>query len=109
MEESTMSIRFLARGGTSAVVIAAALAFTPAYAADNPCKATTPSDSAQMPAQGSSTAAGDTKPVPDGFGRLVVPGYGTTKPGTPSELAAEKKKGDQTADANSAASDPTCK
>jgi hypothetical protein len=107
-----MKSGILTRNGVSTLLISAALAaatLAPARAADTPCAAK-PSDSVSAPAQGSgSTAGADQKPVPDGFGREVVPGYGTTKPGTPSELAAEKKKGDQTANAGDAASKPECK
>ena len=110
-----MNIHNLTLGGASALVIATILAgpmLAPAHAADTPCTAAKSSDNAgapaQAPASGSSTT-NDQKPVPDGFGHLVTPGYGTTVPGTPSELAAERKKGDKTADAKDAASDPSCK
>jgi hypothetical protein len=110
MKESTMKLEILTHRGAATLLISAALAaatLAPAYAADTPCAAK-PADSAGAPAQGSAAAANQ-KPVPDGFGREVVPGYGTTKPGTPSELAAEKKKGDQTANAGDAASSTNCK
>jgi hypothetical protein len=113
MEESTMSIQFLKYSGASALVIAALVAgpmLVPAAAAESPCTAQTKSSEAPAPATGSSSA--EQKTVPDGFGHQVVPGYGTTAPGTPSQLAAERKKGDDQVaakDAKDAASDPSCK
>jgi hypothetical protein len=106
-----MSTLILTRGVASALMVAGALAaasLTPARAADTPCTAAAKPADSQTPAQGSSTA-GDTKTVPDGFGHQVVPGYGTTAPGTPSQLAAERKKEDKTANAGNAAPDTSCK
>jgi hypothetical protein len=116
MEETTMSIQSLTRSGAATLAIAVALAaatLAPARAADSPCaagiKATNNGPEAVMAGQGATSANGDQKAVPDGFGRLVTPDHGTTVPGTPSELAAEKKKGDQAANAGGAPSDLGCK
>ena len=107
-----MKLEILTRNGALTLAISAALAtamMAPARAADAPCTAPAkPADRTAAPGAGSATAA-DQKPVPDGFGRNVVPGYGTTAPGTPSQLAAEKKKGDQSANAGDASSNSNCK
>jgi hypothetical protein len=115
MEESTMSIQFLKYSGASALVIAALVAgpmLVPAVAAESPCTAQTKSSEAPAPAPATGSSSAEQKTVPDGFGHQVVPGYGTTAPGTPSQLAAERKKGDDQVaakDAKDAASDPSCK
>jgi hypothetical protein len=106
-----MNTLILRRGVASALMVAGALAaatLTPARAADSPCTAAAKPADSQTPGQGSSTA-GDTKTVPDGFGHQVVPGYGTTAPGTPSQLAAERKKDDKMANSQDAAPDTSCK
>jgi len=106
-----MSTLILTRGVASALIVAGALAAAtvmPARAADKPCTAAAKPADSQMSGQGSSTA-GDTKTVPDGFGRQVVPEYGTTAPGTPSQLAAERKKDDKMANSQDTAPDTSCK
>jgi hypothetical protein len=106
-----MNTVILTRSVASALIVAGALAastLTPARAADSPCTAASKPADSQMPGQGSSTA-GDTKTVPDGFGHQVVPGYGTTAPGTPSQLAAERKKDDKMASTQDATPDTSCK
>jgi hypothetical protein len=112
MEEMTMKLAILTRRGASTLAISAALAaaaLAPARAADTPCTAQNKAgdNAASSPMSGST--ADSSKTVPDGFGRQVVPQYGTTAPGTPSQLSADKKKGEQTADAGAKASDPACK